>query len=58
VSGLANGDSVRVIGTVSGDTVTATSVQSGTASTGGGDGQGGMPPGQSGQGGLQAPPTS
>ena len=59
VSGLATGDSVRLVGTVSGDTVTATSVQSANAATGGDAGQGAIPPGpgQSGQGGMQAPPT-
>ena len=49
VSSIAVGDTVRVIATVDGDTVTATSVQSGTVGMQGVDGQsrsgGGMPGG-------------
>ena len=42
VSQIAVGDTVRVIATVNGDTVTATAVQSGTAGNQGGQGQGGQ----------------
>ncbi len=64
VSGLAQGDTVRVIGTVDGDVATATTVLGGELAAGGagGFGQGGMPsppdgmtpPNDAGQ----APPTS
>jgi hypothetical protein len=45
VSGVAVGDTVRVIATVDGDTVTATSVQSETDMSGQGAGAGALPGG-------------
>lgn len=72
VSGLTQGATVRVVGTVAGDTATATSVTSGTAGStggvGGGQGQSGAGRGESGMqppegmtppnGADQAPQTS
>ncbi|HVH22687.1 MAG TPA: hypothetical protein VNA11_09540, partial [Pseudonocardia sp.] len=60
VSGLTQGETVRVIATVSGDSATATSVTSGTTGSEGGFGGGaGQGQGQSGQGrggsGMQLP---
>ena len=55
VSTIAVGDTVRVVATVNGSTVTATSVQSGTAGAGaGGAGPGGRP----GDGDGMAPPDA
>src|SRR5664279_187621 len=53
VSGVAVGDTVRVVATVDGSTVTAISVQSGTAGGPGGTGQGS---GTGGGAGEQTPP--